>query len=51
MFFDNLGVGHFEFKMADISTQNHKLLKLVLPEKITMKYKIKTSETLATSNI
>ena len=45
MLFDNLGVGHFEFKMADILTQN---LKLVLPETIIMQYKIKTPETLAT---
>ena len=39
------GVGHFEFKMSDILTQN---LKSLLLETITMQYKIKTLETLAT---
>ena len=44
MFFDNLGVWHFEFKMADILTQNH---KLPLIWTITMQYKIKAPETVA----
>ena len=41
----NLGVGHFVFNMANILTQNH---KLVLPENITMQYKVNTPKTLAT---
>ena len=45
MFFDNLTVGHFEFKMADILTQNH---KLVLLGTITMQYEKKSPGTLAT---
>ena len=45
MFFDNLGLGHFEFKMVDILTQNIKSSLLVT---ITMQYKIKTTETVAT---
>ena len=43
-FFDNFGVGHFDFKMVDSLTQNH---KLPLLGTITMQYKIKAPETLA----
>mgnify|MGYP001574322834 CR=1 FL=1 len=41
MFSNNLSVGHFEFKMADILTQNFKSLLLWT---ITMQYKIKISD-------
>ena len=44
MFFDNLGVGHFELKMADILTSNR---NFPLLGTITMQYKIKTPEIVA----
>ena len=44
MFFDNLGVGHFEFKISDILTKNHKLHLLGT---ITMQYKINAPESVA----
>ena len=44
--FDNLG--HFELKMANILTQN---LKLILLGTINMQYKIKALETLATTTV
>ena len=43
-----MSICNIEFKMANISNQNQKLL---LPENITMQYIIKTPETLATRDI
>ena len=45
MFFKNLGVGHFEFKMANILNQN---LKSPLLGTIPMQYKRKAPETIVT---
>ena len=44
--FNNLFVIHFEFKMAEILTQN--LISLFWGLSITMQFKIKTPEALAT---
>ena len=44
-FFYNLGVAHFEFKMAKILTQN---LKCPLLEIIPMQYEIKAQEIIVT---
>ena len=48
LFFYNLGVGHFEFKMADFLIQN---LKCPLLGTILMQYKIKAQETIVTRDM